>query len=112
MLENLSFENITQSIKDILSNRLDNSKVKQFRKLLQQLKENYKTIISKQYIKNTLFDDKSQEFQKVLNTRINRVLKKAEIKTEKKARFFKELKSQKGILFFEYRKKYLTFLIV
>ena len=108
----LSYEQIEQSIKNILSNRLDNNKAKQFKKLLQQLKENFGFSISKQFIKKTLFNDNSKEFQKVLNQRINRVVKKAEIQTEKKPLFYRDLRSEKGILYYEFRKKYLTFFIV
>ena len=108
----LSYEQIEQSIKNILNNRLDSNKAKQFKKLLQQLKENFGFSISKQFIKNTLFDNNSREFQKVLNQRINRILKRAEIQTEKKPRFYRELKNEKGILYYEIRKKYFTFFIV
>ena len=108
----LSYEKIEQSIKNILNNRLDSNKAKQFKKLLQQLKENFGFSISKQFIKKTLFDNNSREFQKVLNQRINRIIKRAEIQTEKQPLFYRELKSEKGVLYYDFRKKYLTFLIV
>jgi len=108
----LSYENINQELKQILSQRLDRKQAHRFKVLVKALKEKYGFSISKQYIKYTLFDNKERNFQLTLSNRINRVLKKTEIKTEKKARFFKELKSEKGTLFFEYRKKYFNFLIV
>ncbi len=108
----LSYETINNKLKYILSSRLNTLKTKKFKSLLKELKENYGFTISKEYIKKTLFEDKTREFQKVLNQRINRVIKKAEIKAVKKPYFFKKLTSEKGVLFYEQRKKLLTFLIV
>ena len=107
-----TYEKLDKGIKEILSNRLSNNKAKQFKELLRQFKENYGFTISKEYIKNTLFKDDSRKFQMVLSQRIKRILKKAEIKAVKKPRFYKVLTSDKGVLFYEYRKKLLTFLIV
>jgi len=110
--QKLSYEETEEKLKEILNNRLSNSQAQKFKILVKTLKENYGFSISKQYIKYTLFDDKSLNFQKVLSLRISRILKKAEIQTIKKPRFFKELKSEKGILYYEYRKKYFEFLII
>ncbi len=108
----LSYDEIHKELKKILSQRIEKKQKQRFKVLLRELKENYGFSISKQYIKYTLFDNKSSSFQKVLSTRINRVLKAQEIQTEKKPRFFKEFKSEKGILYYEYRKKYFDFLII
>ena len=108
----LSYENINQKLKQILSQRLDKKQAQRFKVLVKALKDKYGFSISKQYIKYTLFDNKDRNFQLTLSNRINRVLKKAEIQTEKKPRFFKELKSEKGVLYYEVRKKYFTFLII
>lgn len=109
----ISYETINNKLKDILSSRLNTLKAKQFKVLLKELKENYGFTISKEYIKKTLFDDdSSREFQMILSQRINRILKKAEIKAVKKPYFFKRLTSEKGVLFYEVKKKLLTFLIV
>lgn len=111
-MEKISYENINQELKDILSRRIDRKATTRFKVLVKALKEDWKISISKEFIKYTLFDDKSPSFQKVLTTRINRILKKEEIQTEKHPRFFKSLTSEKGILYYEYRKKYFAFLMI
>lgn len=103
----IKFEN---GLINILNNqRLTQDNCNKFRGFLEGLKGFYGVSLSKQFF---LIGVYNSDIRNKLNTRLNRIIKKAEIPTEKKYRYSERLTSKKGILFKEKSKEVLTFFAI
>jgi hypothetical protein len=104
----MEYMQIENNLFNILNNaRITEIKANEFKQNLEDIK-NYGFTLSKQYFLNGL----NREQKKVKNLRLNRIIKKANIKTEIGFFYSERLTSKNGVLFKEKSRRNLVFLKV
>jgi hypothetical protein len=108
-MENYYFIDIENKLLNILNNeRITEIKANEFKQSLKDMKEIIGKTLSKQYFLNGLSRDKAKN----INLKLNRIIKKANIKVDKGFYYSSKITSQKGFLYNEKSRKVLSFLIV
>lgn len=105
-----SYNEILDGLVEILQKRLTSDSVLKFKDLLKTLKSVYGVEVTREFLKG--FFPNEHALQHNITTRINRVIKRAEIKTADLLRFYSEQQSEHGSLYYCYKKQVLKRLIV